>query len=33
MNVSAELQNQIMAQAQGAMSLYTAFIGIANEGG
>lgn len=30
MNVSPELRNQIMAQAHGAMALYTAFIGVAN---
>ena len=30
MSVSPELRNQIMAQAQGATALYTAFIGIAN---
>lgn len=30
MSVSAELRNQIMAQAQGALSLHVAYIGIAN---
>jgi SAM-dependent methyltransferase len=30
MSVSPELRNQIMAQAQGAMALYAAFIGVAN---
>jgi SAM-dependent methyltransferase len=30
MGVSPELRNQIMAQAQGAMALYAAFVGLAN---
>lgn len=30
MKVSPEVRNRIMAQAQGAMSLYTAFVGLAN---
>ena len=30
MSVSLEVRNQIMAQAQGAMALYTAFVGLAN---
>jgi len=30
MSVLPEVRNQIMAQAQGAMALYTAFVGLAN---
>ena len=30
MNVSLEVRNHVMAQAQGAMALYAAFVGLAN---